>query len=170
MAIRTMADGNVAIYILSTAPAAPDGVPTITELAAGINASCEVAKSGSYLRPTGSDTVNDAAFCESGNSVTYGASNFEGQLVPYLWFDPATGKYAAADNEVLEALDTKGSQPYVYFVEGVKKGADAVGGERIYGGHWTTDDPQPGQPGEYLRRTVPLGYIGGWIDTNLDAA
>ena len=165
MAVRTMADGNIGVYLLTTKPAA--SIPTATELNAGIDASCEVAKSGTHLRPTGSATVSDAPMCESGNSTDFGAANFEGQIAPFAYFDPATGKYSATDSKALEALDTKGTTIWVYFVEGVKprEGGKPEGGERVYGGQWTTDTPQPGPvTGEYLKRIVPLGYSGGWVD------
>lgn len=173
MAVRTMADGNIGVYVLTTAPAAQTGVPTVTELTGGTDASCETAKSGTYLRPTGSATVSDAPLCESGNSTDFGASNFEGQMAPFAYFDASTGKYSAADSAALEVLSTKGSTVWIYFVEGVKprEGGVPEGGERIYGGKWTTDTAQPGPvTGEYLKRIVPLGYSGGWIDTVIPTA
>ena len=38
MAVRTMADGNIGVYVLTTAPAAQTGVPTVAELTVGTDA------------------------------------------------------------------------------------------------------------------------------------
>ena len=171
--VRTMADGNIGVYIMTAKPAAATGIPTVSELTSAVDASCDVAKSGTYLRPTGSDTNSDAEFCEDGNAVTYGASNYEGQIAPFLYFNPSTGKYDATESDVWEALDAKGTTVWVYLVEGVKakSGGKPIGGEPFYGGSFTTDSPQPGPvTGEYLKRIIPLGYQGGWVMGTLAAS
>ena len=87
---KTLADARTRLIILLTKPANPRSI-LLSELTAGIDASCKILKSDYRLSPTASDTVTDAELCAEGNAVTFGASNYEGSISPFIYLDD-TGK------------------------------------------------------------------------------
>ena len=109
-AVRTPADGREKWILYLTKPTDTPSLAALTA-ADGIDISCLVAKSGSRITPTGSETINDAAACESTNRKTFGLSNYEGSLAPFLYFDVETGIYSMADNVAADAHDTEFVRP-----------------------------------------------------------
>lgn len=154
--VKTLADGKTKLVILTTAPADPSA-PTVAELAAGTDVSTMVAKSGTRVSATGSDTVNDSPLSASSNAVVYGASNYEGAVVPYWLLDPVDGSYTAGDNAAFEALTPKGTVVWFVLREGpgfdlAMVAADVVDVYKII-----TDNPQkPTETGAYIKRTIPV--------------
>ena len=123
MAAKVLADGKTKLAILATAPADPEA-PTVAELTAGIDASCNIAKTGYTLGPTTSETINDPELCVDVNATVYGASNFEATFSVFRFFDEATGQIDAVSDEVFEALRTKGVEVYLVERESGKKSTE----------------------------------------------
>lgn len=124
MAAKTLADGKTKVALLSTAPADPEA-PTVAELTAGIDASCNIAKTGYSLGPTTSETINDPELCVDVNSTVYGASNFEANFSVFRFYDHDTGLVDPVSDEVFEALKTKGAEIWIAERESHKKSEEA---------------------------------------------
>lgn len=166
-----LADAKIRVVALAAAPANPEA-PTVAELTAGIDLSCRVLKSDYRLSATSSDTVADTMLCSEGNAVTYGASNYEGSLTVFRFFDDATGATDAASDEAYQALKTKGSR--LWIVErftGKKYDVDFAAGDEVKVYEIITDNPQaPSDLGGYIKNTVPLGVQRAWLDAEVAAA
>jgi hypothetical protein len=152
----TLADARTRLAILTTKPA-DLAAPTVTELNAGIDASCRILKSDYRLSPTASDTVGDAELCAEGNAVTFGASNYEGSVTPF-WYLDEDGKSDVTDDVVYQALKEKGTELWFVEREGPRYDAAWAAGDVVEVYEVITDNPQkPSDRAGYIKRVVPLG-------------
>lgn len=153
---KTLADARTRLAILTTKPA-NILAPTLTELNAGIDASCRVLKSDYRLSPTASDTVADSELCSEGNAVTFGASNYEGSVTPF-WYLDEDGKSDTTDDIVYQALKEKGTELWFVEREGPRYDEDWAAGDAVEVYEVVTDNPQkPTDRAGYIKRVVPLG-------------
>lgn len=154
--VKSLADGHIKLAILSTAPADPEA-PTVAELTAGIDASCRIAKTPYTLGPTTSETVNDPELCTDVNATVYGASNYEGQIAPFRYFDDTTKQVDVTGDEVYQALKTKGTEVWLVERESLKKSTEAwEAGDEVNVYRVLLDNPK--------RNTDRTGYIKNIID------
>ena len=110
---KALADGNIRVAILATRPADPNA-PTVTELEAGIDASCRLLKSDYRISAAASDTIADAELCSSTNAQAFGAGNYEGVLTPFRYWDSTDpGKHDTEGDVVFQALKSKGAVVWV---------------------------------------------------------
>ncbi|MGN8689999.1 phage tail tube protein [Lactobacillus amylovorus] len=166
--VRTLADGNTKLTILITRPANLDAI-TLTELQAGIEASCKVAKSGTKFSPSASDTEQDAPLCDEGNSAALGASNYEGTLAPF-WYLDKDGKYVLEDNAVYEAARAKGATLTYVFREGPKSAVAWAQDDRYDAYVGVSDNPQKSDGGGYVKRTIPVQVQAAALDKTVAAS
>ncbi len=137
-------------------------VPTIAELAAGIDFECRTLRSETRLSATASDTFSEPLSCEPGNPTDYGASNFEGSLTLFWWLD-AQGRLIEAENDCWEAVKIKGSELWFYQRTGPKHSeAWSEDDTDVELFHVRTDNAQqPSDPyAGYIKRVIPLGIQG----------
>lgn len=161
MAVKTLADGRTRWILLTTKPTDPNAV-TLTEALAGLNVSCDVAKSGSRISATGSDSVSDPPLCSSTNAQAFGASNYEGSIAPF-WYLDADGLYDSSDNAAMEAVKAKGTTLWLLEIEGPVATAETVAGEQYELFEVLTDNPQkPTETNTYVKRNVPLAVQQAW--------
>ena len=156
---RTLAEGRLKWTILTAAPADP-AAPTATELNAGFDLSCDVLASDFNWTNTASETVDEKALCAVGNSVVFGASNYD--LGATLWrqFNPETDKAAAVESEeAWLALREKGTTVWGYARETSKLSTeDWAAGDEIYlGGEIITDAAQRIDGTGFIKRRIVLG-------------
>lgn len=157
---RTFAEQNRRITWLDTPPAnGLDGI-TVTELEAGLDATCRVATDGTDFRPSGSETITDPAVCEPASARVPGASNYEASVAPFRFFDEENPGQADPEGDALfAALRVKGT-PGVFVIRHVNKRWDepwAAGDE--YVAYAVTSDnwqPQTDQNQGYIKAQVPL--------------
>lgn len=156
MAVKTLADARQKLTILTTPPADINAI-TLTELTAGIDASCKVAKNGTRFSATASNTVSDPAYCDEVEVQEFGASNYEASIAPYWYLDEVTGQYTALDNEVFEAAREKGTRLTYVHREGPKY-TEAWAADDVYDAYEAvSDNPQrPTESGANVKRQIPL--------------
>ena len=168
---QVLADAKIKLAILATKPADP-AAPTVTELTAGIDASCALLKSDYRLSATASDTIDEDALCSEGNAVVFGASNYEGTVTPFRYFDATTGQVDTANDEVFQALRVKGSRVWLVQRFSGKRYDEAwEAGDEVQVFEVITDNPQ--QPSEltgYIKQVVPLGVQRAWLDATVATA
>ena len=163
---KTLADARTRLTILTTKPANPRSI-LLTELAAGIEASCKILKSDYRLSPTASDTVADADLCAEGNAVTFGASNYEGSISPFIYLDD-TGKSDIGEDVVYQALREKGTRVWLAEREGPRYDQAWAATDVVDVYEAITDNPQkPGDRGGYIKRVVPLGVQDAWLNLQI---
>ncbi|MGC0144941.1 hypothetical protein [Pseudactinotalea sp. Z1732] len=85
-AVRSLYEGNIRLEALSTAPADIDAI-TVTELGDGVRVSRAIMRNAYRLSPTGSDTIDEPGLEDTGNTGSYGASNYEVMLPLFRYFD-----------------------------------------------------------------------------------
>lgn len=164
---KTLADGHTALWYVPTLsnPAAPK----ITEITAGMDISCRVLKSDFRLSATDSDTVDDmSALCDEANSTVYGATNYEGNITMFRYFNAAKpGTPDPQGDAAFQALKNRGTQGYmVKRSTGKKYDAAFEAGDEVEVYSILTDMPQDaGDVGGYIRKVVPLGVQNGWQGT-----
>lgn len=167
---RSLADGRIKLAVLTTAPANPQA-PTITELAAGIDAAPSVLFSDFRMSAVDSDTVDEKPLSQVANAKALGPSNFEVALTVFRYFDATTKNAHATEDDLYDAIRAKGSELWLYARETAKLSTDAwAASDEIYLGlHVITDNPQqPTSTGGYIKRRVPVIVQDGW--PNLTAA
>ena len=153
--VKTLADAKTKVTMLTTVPANLSAITT-TELTAGIDVSCLLAKSGTRFSATGSETVADQAMCE-GNTQVFGASNYEAAAAVFWMLDSADGGYAAADNAAYEALKAKGSRVVFVLREGPDYSDAWAVGDVYDAFEVITDNPQrPTETSGYIKRIIPM--------------
>lgn len=163
--VKSLADGRTKLAVLATAPANPEA-PTVTELTAGIDASCRIAKTGYSLGPTTSETINDPELCVDVNATVYGASNFEGTLSVFRYFDDTTSQVDEAGDEVYQALKTKGTEVWLVERESAKKSTENwAAGDEVNVYRALLDNPQKSSDRTgYIKNVVNLAIQEGHID------
>lgn len=155
--VMTLADARTKVTLISVLASHDIEALTLTQLTAGVDISCDLAKSGTRFSAAASDTVADARFCDEGNAQIPGASNYEASAVVYWYLDAATGKYTALDNAAYEAMREKGSRLILVLREGPKYDEPWAAGDVYDAYEVLTDNPQrPTDGGGYVKRTIPL--------------
>lgn len=171
VAVRSLADGHTKLAILATAPANPEA-PTLAELTAGIDASCRIAKTPYTLGPTTSETVNDPELCRDVNATVYGASNYEGQIAPFRYYDDATGMVDETGDAVFQALKEKGVEVWLVERESAKKSTDAwEAGDEVCVYRALLDNPKKNSDRNgYIKRIIDLAIQEGHLDVKVGGA
>lgn len=110
-AVKTAAQGKIkiALFVGADLPDDLDEALKVADLTGAIDISCMVALNGFTAGFTASDTMSDPSVCESTNSQTRGASNFQVSIPVFWLLDPTTGAYVALDNAAYEALKAAGT-------------------------------------------------------------
>lgn len=161
---RVLADGKTKFTILTTAPANP-AAPTVSELDAGIDVSCDILTGDFTWTPTDSDPITDQkALCDKGNTTTFGASNFDTGLTLFREFGQEVQEKA------WEALSEKGNEVWGYARETDKDSTEAwAADDEIYlGGKVVVDEPQRIDGEGFIRRRIPMGAQS--MHTNIKVA
>lgn len=155
---KTLADGRIKLVLLSAKPANMKA-PTLTELAAGKDISCRITKADYRLSATGSETVDGTALCDEATVNVFGASNYEGTIAPFRYYNPSKMGQADPDGDfAFQALKEKGTT--LWLVErntGKKHEEDLEAGDEVSVYEAVTDNWQkPSDSGGFQRRIVPL--------------
>lgn len=152
--IKTLADGRKRLVILTAEPSWT--APVLASLTAGIYASPHVAKSGTRLSATASDTVQDPAYDAIANAAVPTLENYEGTIVPFAYFDDATGAYDAAASTVFEALLTTGTRLWLAERTGPIASTAFAAGDLVDIYEVVTDAYQESDGSGYIKYNVPL--------------
>ena len=162
---KTIAEERIKLVALTTKPINPSA-PTVAELTAGVDLSLKVMFSDFKLGATGSETVNEPALGEGGNSPALGKSNFEGSLTVFRFLD-ATGAAVVLEDDAWATLKVKGTRLYMYKRIGPKFNAAFAAAQPVEYYHVVTDNPQdPSDLSGYIKKVVPLQVQG---DSNPNA-
>lgn len=154
---KSLADGKMKVTLLAAAPDDATDLDAAT-LNGGTDIQCNVLKSDFRLSATASDTVGDTELCQDGNAVVFGASNYEGNMTVFRYFDE-TGAVATAEDTAWAAAKAKGTHLHLVVRQNGKRHDEdwATGDEYEYW-HVITDEPQmPSDLAGYIKRTIPLG-------------
>jgi hypothetical protein len=153
---KTLADARMKVTALTELPADPEA-PTTTELTAGNDIQCNVLKSDFRLSATASDTVDDSELCADSNAVVYGASNYEGSMSPFRYYDE-NGDVDPVEDFAWDLVKTKGTHLYLAVREGKRHDEPWAEGDEVEVWHCLTDEPQrPTDLTGYIKKVVPLG-------------
>lgn len=163
---RSLADGHTKVTILLDAPANP-AAPTVAELNAGIDASCNIMASDFAFGATDSDKVAEKALCVVNNANALGASNYTAGMTVFRYWDAVTKAADATADEVFDATREKGTTLWVYARETAKLSTEAwAATDEIYlGAEVLTDTPQPpSDRGGFIKRRVPMEVQAAYDD------
>jgi len=134
--------------------------PTTTELALGIDLTCQMLTTYE-VRADGSDTTNERAVCETANVVTPTIANYMGRMELFRDWDNDTGEWGSDD--VLSQLSYK---DVGYFVRrlGLPSTDPYADGQKVEVYKFMVDNPQVqgGTGNGYLKATVPLLQQGSF--------
>ncbi|MDP9820382.1 phage tail tube protein [Nocardioides massiliensis] len=161
--MRSLADGHEKIAILTTKPEDPSS-PTVTELAAGIQAAKGILAEDWAFGAVDSETFAERAVGEKNNSPTYGAGNYEFGATIFREFDE-TGDPDPTLDALFAALKVKLTTVWVYSRLTGKDSDDPweAGDEIRLGARIETDTPRrPGPTGGYIKMRVPAQVKEAW--------
>lgn len=141
--MKVAADGKKKFTLLTTAPAAVTGIPTVTELNAGKDISCAVLDSDANWTNAASDRFNEKAACQKGNSQALGASNYDTALTFLREYLEAGGPDTVGEDAGYAAVRTKGTTVWIYLRESDKDSTEdwATGDIIDLGGEVVSDAP-----------------------------
>ena len=161
---KTIADERIKLVALTTKPVSLAAVE-VGEANAGVDLSCRIMMSDFRLSPTASDTVNEPALCEGGNSAAPGKSNYEGSLTPFRFLD-VDGAADTVNDVAYAALREKGTELWLIKRVGPRYDVNFAVGDDIEVYHVFTDNPQdPSEFTGYLKKVVPL-FVQGDSEIN----
>jgi len=161
---RSLAEGHTKLTILTEEPVDPAS-PTVTELNAGIDASCNILASDFTFGATDSDKVAEKALCDESNANSLGASNYQFGLSPFRYFGAAGISAPTEGDDVFQALKIKGTDLWAYARRTSKKSTEAWAAtdEIFLGAKVSTDEPQPpSEMGGYIKWRVPGEVQDAW--------
>lgn len=170
----SLADGRIKLSIMSTKPADPLH-PTITELEAGIDAAMRILSSDFKLGPVASDTVNEKPVGAEGNVSVLTTSNFEANLTPFRYFDPATGAPETSTggeigDSVFQAMKVKGTRLWVAKRFTSKKSTAAwADTDEVEVYELVTDNAADVEATGYIKKNVPVSVQDAWLNGTVDA-
>lgn len=146
---RMLADGRTKLSILTEKPENVDA-PTVSELEAGNDASCNIFYSDFNFGAQPSTTADVKVLCQTGNAQTPTMTNHQAEFTVYRGFglDSAEGD----DSTALILLD--GHTTVWAYARKTEKRATAAWeeGDEIYmGGEFITDVPQQGDNQDYIK-------------------
>lgn len=161
---KSLADGHIKFTLLTTEPEDP-AAPTVTELNAGIDASCNILASDFTWGATDSDKIAERALCDLSNKNAIGAGNFQAGITPFRYFTSVTGAPDPIEDAVFEAVKVKGTEVWGYARKtGKVSTAPWAEDDEIYLGQKVlTDEPQPpSDAGGYIKMRVPMEPQESW--------
>jgi len=155
---RSLADGRTKFSILTTKPLDP-AAPNVTELNAGIDASCNVLTSDFQFGAAASDKVNEAALCTSDNANTPTRGNNQSAFTFFRYFDATGASDPTEGDESFQTMKIKGVTVWVYARRTTKDSIDdwAADDEIFHGAELVTDS------------VTPPSDMGGWIKYRQEA-
>lgn len=163
----TLQDGRRKLVAFTT-DITDDADPTalsVDDLPPGVEIQCKILKSDFRLSPVASDTVADTPLCSTGNAVVFGASNYEGNVTPFVYFDEH-GDLEVAENDVYEIFAEKGAHVWILDRIGKPESEPLAAGDPYRLWHVITDEPQdPTDAGGYIKHPTPLGVQRMWRGT-----
>lgn len=155
---KTLADGHTLLMLLAAKPADMKA-PTVAEITAGKDISCRITKADFRLSATASETVDGTALCDEATVNVFGASNFEGTIAPFRYFNPEQpGQHDTEGDFAFQAFKEKGVTLYlVVRSTGKKYDAPIAAGDEVSVFEVIPDNWQaPSESGGFQRRVVPL--------------
>ena len=170
---KSLADGRVKLSIMSVKPADPLA-PTVTELAAGIDAAMRILSSDFALGPTASDTVDEKPIGQEGNVKVLTTSNYEGNLTPFRYFDGTgkaeTGTGGEVGDAVFQALKVKGSRVWIAKRFTSKKSTDAwAANDEVEVYEVVSDNSSDGEASGYIKKRCPISVEDAWLNGTVAA-
>ncbi|UIU47064.1 hypothetical protein [Microcystis phage MinS1] len=170
--VKSLADGHRKFTLLTAEPEDPTN-PTVTELNAGIDASCAVLASDFTWTAADSDKFNEGALCDDSNANAIGRSNFTAGFTVFREFDETTKNAHATADAIYQAAKAKGTELWGYLRNTAKTSDEdwAAEDEIELGLKVLTDNPQaPSEAGGYVKRRIPLEPQRGWPDIEVAPA
>ena len=140
--MKSLADGKKKITLLTTKPVNEES-PTVVELNAGEDISCNVLDSDFNWTNTDSATFDEKPACAKGQVLALGASNYDLAATFIREYLEAGGADIAGLDAGYQAVKTKGSVVWIYVRETEKDSdEDWEAADEIYlGGKVQSDAP-----------------------------
>lgn len=155
---RSLADGKTKFSILVEKPVNP-AAPTVTELNAGIDASCNVLGSDFTFGAAASDKINEAALCTSDNANTPTRSNNQSAFTFFRYFDDTGASAPTEGDDAFQAMKLKGVTVWAYARRTTKaSGEDWEAADEIFHGAELVTDS-----------VMPPSDMGGWTKYRQEA-
>lgn len=154
---KTLADGRIALWALTTKPADLNAV-TVAELEAGEKISCRILKSDYQLGATGDNTISETELCQLGEGQALGSTTYGGSITVFRYLDPETGLPEADEDFAWDLFKERGTTLYLVEREGPLENAAPTSGQEYSAYEVQTGTPQkPSNRTEgYIKRTVTL--------------
>lgn len=158
---KTIADERIRLVALPEHPADVKNIKIAELTDAGVvELTFRVLMSDFKLSATASDTVQEPALGEGGNSPAPGKSNYEGSISPFRYLTEA-GVADPTNDVAYEALKEKGTELHLVKRIGPEAGAAFAAGQELEYYHAYTDNPQdPSEFSGYIKKVVPLFVQG----------
>lgn len=168
---RTLADGKIKLVVLAAKPKDMKA-PTATELNAGKDISCRITKADYRLSATGSETIDGTALCDEATVNVFGASNYEGSLTPFRYFNPEKpGQHDTEGDYAFQAFKEKGVTLYLAERDtGKKHDAPFEEGDEVSVFEVIPDNWQKvSETGGFSRRLIPLSITKAELNATVAA-
>lgn len=113
---KTLADGRIALWALTTKPK-DITKPTVSEINAGKKISCRIMKSDYALGADSDTEITEQEMCKTGEGKAPGPTSYAGNLTVFRYLDE-NGKPVVADDFVWDLIRKKGTTIWLVEREG----------------------------------------------------
>lgn len=113
---KTLADGRIALWALTTKPK-DITKPTVSEINAGKKISCRIMKSDYALGADSDTEITEQEMCKAGEGKAPGPTSYAGNITVFRYLDEQ-GKPVTADDFVWDLIKKKGSTIWLVEREG----------------------------------------------------
>ena len=113
---KTLADGRIALWALTTKPK-DIAKPTVSEINAGKKISCRIMKSDYALGADSDTEITEQEMCKAGEGKAPGPTSYAGNITVFRYLDEQ-GKPVTADDFVWDLIKKKGSTIWLVEREG----------------------------------------------------
>lgn len=113
---KTLADGRIALWALTTKPK-DIAKPTVSEINAGKKISCRIMKSDYALGADSDTEITEQEMCKAGEGKAPGPTSYAGNITVFRYLDEQ-GKPVTADDFVWDLIKKKGGTIWLVEREG----------------------------------------------------
>lgn len=156
---KTLADGRIALWALTTKPKNL-AKPAVEEIKAGKKISCHILKNDYALGAESDTEINEQEMCKKGEGKAPGPTTYAGNITVLRYLDEA-GKPVAADDFVWDLIKKKGTTIWLVEREGPDEAKELEIGDivSVYEAVLGTPTKPSDRFAGYIKRTAKLNIM-----------
>ncbi len=164
---KTLADGRIALWALTTKPS-NIATPAVSEIKAGKKISCRILKNDYALGAESDTEIAEQEMCKKGEGKAPGPTTYAGNITVLRYLDEA-GKPVAADDFVWDLIKEKGTTIWLVEREGPDESKEIAADDivSVYEVVLGTPTKPSDRFAGYIKRTAKLNIMDAAEDVKV---